>query len=79
MENQKIIDSFNKNSVEEVRISLNKWKNQDYIDIRVWTSLNSDDSEKKIPTKKGVTLNVDFIPNLQKALEKAAKELNQEK
>lgn len=76
MENQKIIDSFNKNSVEEVRISLNKWKNQDYIDIRVWSSLNSDDKDKKSPTKKGITLNVNLIPDLQKALEKAAKELN---
>ena len=35
MEKQRLIDSFNKNSVEIVKVHVQEWKAQEYIDIRV--------------------------------------------
>jgi len=60
---QELIDQFHKNSIELVEINLNEWKYQLYVDIRIWTL------EK--PSHKGLTLNVDLLPRLIRALEKA--------
>jgi len=65
----KEIATFEKNAVEEVRVKLVEWKCQDYIDIRVWFNSNG---KSVMPTKKGITLNVELVPKLIDALKKAA-------
>lgn len=61
-----VIASFEKNSFEEVRISLTEFKGKDLIDLRVY--YRPDDGEEMRPTKKGVTISPEKFPELKKAI-----------
>ncbi len=74
-ENQKLVAEFQKNTAETVRIHLQKWGQGVYCDIRVWTALRPGDAAGEQPTKKGVTLNVELLPELRKAIDRAIAEL----
>ena len=67
-EKQRLIASFEKNSLEKVRVHLQRWKNQTYVDIRAFF-LN--DQKTEHATKKGITLNVELLPQLIQALQEA--------
>ena len=56
-----------KNSVEEIRILWSEYKGHRYLDIRVYTEI--DGKPDRVPTKKGITLRPELIPELMKALE----------
>ena len=68
---QELIDQFHKNSIELVEINLNEWKYQLYVDIRIWTLEKPSDPGNVKPSHKGLTLNVDLLSRLIRALEKA--------
>ena len=65
---QKLIDSFHKNSVEIVKINLEDFRGQRYVDIRVWHLVNPVENGLEVATHKGITLNIDFLPRLIQAL-----------
>ncbi len=67
-----LIGKFNKNTQEMVRVSIEEFKNKKYLDIRI--CYLSDENEWK-PTKKGVTVSHDLIPELSKLIQKAEKEI----
>jgi len=73
MEKQQLIDQFDKNSIENIRINLQEWKGEKYIDMRVWIRPDTEEGGQDIATKKGLTLNVALIPELIEALQKARK------
>jgi hypothetical protein len=54
--------SFSKNSLEEVIARLVEFRGKQYADIRVYYGPN------QIPIKKGLTLSLDLIPELKKAI-----------
>ena len=56
---------FKKNALEEVRASLSDYKGKTYLDIRVF--YRDEEGEWK-PTKKGITLAPDLLPELEKAV-----------
>ena len=56
-----------KNSVEEIRISWGAYKGHRYLDVRIYAEI--DGKADRVPTKKGITLRPDLIPELIKALE----------
>jgi hypothetical protein len=58
-----------KNSIEDIRVMWSEFKGRRYLDIRVYTDI--DGKPDRVPTKKGVTLRPDLIPDLIKALESA--------
>ena len=58
-----------KNNIDEIRVLWSEFKGHRYLDIRVYTEI--DGKTDKVPTKKGVTLRPDLIPDLIKALESA--------
>ena len=58
-----------KNTIDEIRVMWSEFKGHRYLDIRVYTEI--DGNTDKVPTKKGVTLRPDLIPDLIKALESA--------
>lgn len=67
----KIVAEFAKNALETVRISISEFRGKTYGDIRVY--YRDDDGELK-PSRKGLTLAPDLIPDLRAAvvdLEKA--------
>ena len=62
----KLIASFPKNKFEEVRVSIKEFKGYDLLDIRVYTAPK--DGEDKIPTGKGLSINVSHYLDLKKAI-----------
>lgn len=62
----KLIASFQKNKFEEVRVQIKEFKGYDLVDIRVYTAVK--EGEDKIPTGKGISVNVSHFAELKKAL-----------
>jgi hypothetical protein len=62
-----IVHSFPKNPLEEVRISLSVYKGKQYIDLRIY--YKGDDGEFH-PSKKGLTLSPDLLPDFVEAVDK---------
>jgi hypothetical protein len=71
-----VIASFEKNSMEEVRVSLTEFKGKDLIDLRVY--YQPEDGEEKRPTKKGITISPEKFPELKKAILALEKVLQQQ-
>jgi hypothetical protein len=61
------LHSFSKNALEEVRASLTQYKGKQYVDLRVYYKAEDDEFR---PTKKGLTLAPDLLPELEQALQK---------
>lgn len=62
----KMIASFQKNKFEEIRVQIKEFKGYDLVDIRVFAG--SKDGEDKVPTGKGISINVSHFLELKKAL-----------
>ncbi len=62
--------SFRKNALEQVRASISTYKGKQYADMRVY--YESDDGEWR-PTKEGITIALDLLPELDEALKKLRK------
>lgn len=62
----KLIATFQKNKFEEVRLEVKEFKGQNLIDLRVYTSLREDG--EKIPTGKGLSVNISHFGDLKKAI-----------
>lgn len=75
MEEVRIIHSFQKNPDEEVRLTLKEYKERRYLDLRLWFQ-SSNDGEF-YPTKKGLTLSLDYLGELKKGFERAGKEASE--
>ena len=71
-----VIASFEKNSMEEVRVSLTEFKGKELIDVRVY--YQPEDGEEKRPTKKGITISPEKFPELKKAILALEKALQQQ-
>jgi hypothetical protein len=66
-----VIYRFQKNPEEEVRFCFKEYKDRQYLDLRLWFQPPS--SREFFPTKKGITLGLDYLPELKKGVEKAVK------
>jgi hypothetical protein len=67
-ENAQLIHAIPKNPLEEIRVSLTVFRKKQYLDLRVY--YKGDDGEYH-PSKKGLTLSLDLIPDLLEAVQKA--------
>ncbi len=63
-----VVGSFPKNNREEVRVSLSKFKGYDLVGVRQWYRTDNDEPR---PSKSGITIRVDLLPELLQLLEKA--------
>lgn len=63
----KLVYSFPKNPLEEVRASVTVYKGKQYIDLRIY--YKGDDGEFH-PSKKGITVSLDLFPELEEAIQK---------
>ena len=70
-----LIASFPKNKFEEVRVSIKEFKGYDLLDIRVYAATK--DGEEKVPTGKGISVNVSHFHELKSAFLEAEKVLRQ--
>lgn len=63
-----------KNSLEEVRVTLDQYSGHHLIDVRVYADFRSGNVETRGPTKKGVSLNIAKLPDLIRGLAQAMEE-----
>ena len=68
-----LVARFEKNSFEEVRISLTEFKGKDLIDIRVY--YQPEGEEEMRPTKKGITISPEKFSELKKGIQQLEKAL----
>jgi hypothetical protein len=73
----KTISVFKKNKFQEVRVGIREYKGNDLIDIRTWTMTQG--SDEMVPTAKGVSINVNLLGDLKKALTDVENELQANK
>ena len=69
-----LIAEIEKGAAEIVKISISEYRGQHYLDFRIWIdpSRQGDYGTQPIPTKKGICLHTEMIPDLQKAIKAAA-------
>ncbi len=60
-----LIEQFEKNATEVVRVSLTEYRGRKLVDVRVYYS---DNEGQYRPTKKGVSLSVDVYPDFKRAM-----------
>ena len=70
---RRTIATFTKSTAEEVRVSLSKFKGFDLVDARVWADPDDGDGDRR-PTRKGLCLRVERLPELLEALRQAEEE-----
>ena len=62
-----LVTNFQKNKFEEVRVYVKEFKGYDLLDIRVYTSTKDSPSDR-VPTGKGLSLNVSHFGDLKNAI-----------
>ena len=72
---EKDVAVFAKNKYQDVKIRLSEYQGNDVIDIRIWTQPPQGDD--KVPTGKGININVRLFPELKAAVEKLEKDLKE--
>ena len=60
-----LIEQFEKNATEVVRVSLTEYRGRKLVDVRVYYA---DNEGQYRPTKKGVSLSLDVYPDFKRAL-----------
>ena len=70
---EKDVAVFAKNKYQDVKIRLSEYQGNDVIDIRIWTQPPQGD--EKVPTGKGININVKLFPKLKEAIGKLEKDL----
>ena len=70
METGRIVYTIAKNPEEEVRFTVGQYKDRHYLDLRLWFQPAKGGQYR--PTKKGLTLSLEHIPELKKGLERAS-------
>lgn len=73
----KTVASFKKNKFQEIRIGIREFKGNDLVDIRTWTLTQG--TEEMVPTAKGVSININLLGELKKALAEVEKTLAENK
>ena len=73
----KTVAVFQKNKFQEVRVGIREFKGNDLVDIRTWTMTQG--SEDMVPTAKGVSININLLGELKKAITEVEKELKENK
>ena len=71
MEKDRVIYTIHKGPKEEVRLTLRQYKERSYLDIRLW--FQPPDGGEYHPTKKGITLGVEFVPELKRSLDRVGR------
>ena len=68
-----VVYQFSRNQDETVYISIREYKNKKYLDLRVF--FQPKDAEDMKPTRKGLTLGVEYLSELKKGILSCEKQL----
>ena len=66
-----LIHSFPKSEAEKIQIAIRKYKGKHYIDLRVW--FQTEENATFFPSKRGISLSLDLLPELRKGMERLLK------
>jgi hypothetical protein len=69
-----VVYEFKKNSSEKVIASFTTYRGKKLFDLRIFFDASSGDETDWRPSKKGITISQDLIPELKKAIDKASNE-----
>jgi len=72
---EKDVFTFEKNKYQDVKVRISEYQGNDVIDIRIWTQPPQGD--EKVPTGKGININVKLFPRLKEAVEALEKDLRE--
>lgn len=72
MENQ-LLYEFERNQDDAVRFSLREYKARKYLDLRIF--YHPKEGEEMLPTKKGITIALELLPELRKGIQACEKKL----
>jgi hypothetical protein len=72
---EKDVAVFEKNKYQDVKFRISEYQGNDVIDIRIWTQ--PPQGGEKVPTGKGVNINVKLFPKLKEAVLKLEKDLTE--
>ncbi len=64
------VGAFRKADGAEVRVSVQEYKGRRVVDVRVWYRPRQ--GTEYVPTRKGITIDADKLPELMAAMTKAA-------
>lgn len=70
---EKDVAVFEKNKYQDVKVRISEYQGNDVIDVRIWTQ--PPQGGEKVPTGKGININVKLFPKLKEAIQKLEKEL----
>ena len=71
MSEQRLIAEFEKNALERVKVCLNEWQGNTYVDVRCWYRKNASDGDAYHPGSKGIRLHCELLSDLIAALKEA--------
>lgn len=72
---EKDVAVFSKNKYQDVKVRISEYQGNDVIDIRIWTQPPQGD--EKVPTGKGVNINVRLFLKLKEAIDQLEKDLKE--
>ena len=72
---EKDVAVFEKNKYQDVKVRISSYQGNDVIDIRIWTQ--PPQGSDKVPTGKGVNINVWLFPKLKEAIAKLEQDLKE--
>lgn len=71
----RLVAEFDKNALELVKVHLTRWKTQDYVDVRIWVKGEPGCPGDEQPTKKGLCISAELLPELRSAIDAAIEAL----
>lgn len=72
---EKDVAIFEKNKYQDVKVRISEYQGNNVIDIRIWTQPPQGDD--KVPTGKGININVKLFAKLKEAVDKLEKDLKE--
>lgn len=69
------VASFEKNKYQDIRVRISEYQGNDVIDIRIWTQ--PPQGNEKVPTGKGININVRLFLQLKDAINKLEQTLKE--
>ncbi len=71
MSEARIIADIEKHGTERIRVQVDTWNGNQYVDARIYYRKEESDGEAWHPTKKGLRINYELLIELMAALESA--------
>ena len=72
---EKLIAEFEKNSQEVIRVQLREFRGHQLLDVRVF--YHPEEGGEVRPSKKGISVTAELVPQIRKAIEEGEKALRE--